>query len=221
MASKLSPEHEHFNQGFVWPAQKFPSSIQEAMELWQTQPPHARIFQQQAAASMADLERFERKYKTLIPEPYKLFLQYSDGLKFAWSGNCSYLFSLDELEDEWENWREETKVIWEELRSEYAEDWKLALLPDLDSPEKVELRKFFPIGRDVNDNLYLLYTGIKIRKHDYPVFVYSADVYEIKLKNSCFANYIWFLNLYGHTHPQERDTRLLAYREKDIDLKID
>ncbi len=217
MSFKLDPNHEAHNQQFAFPPSvQFPQSMEQTIEFWKQHPPHPAIFGSSPALGMAEIRQFDKKYKLNLPNAYKIWLTYTNGLNFILKKKVPFIFSLAEIPQEIEDWKQEISLIAETLQADYGRDWIYPLFPEIKNPEEIKLRKFFPVGRDLNNDLYLLYP--QANKEDV-LFVYSNDAYEFKLKNSNLSNYIWFLNLYGHSHPQEIDKRLLPFIEKNIQFK--
>jgi len=217
MPIKLDPAHELHNQQFIFPqVAQFPANMEQTVEFWKQNPPHSAIFKTPPALGVAAIRQMDKKYKLNLPNGYKTWLAYANGLNFVWKKTVPFIFSLAELPQEIEDWKQEINVIAENLQADYGRDWIYPLFPEIKAPEEIKLRKFFPIGRDLNNDLYLLYP--QANKEEV-LFVYSNDSYQIKAKNSNLSNYIWFLNLYGHTHPQEIDKRLLPFFEKNIQFK--
>ena len=217
MPIKLDPAHEAHNQQFIFPAiSPIQPTMEQTVEFWKQNPPHAAIFQIPSPVSTAEIRQTDKKLKLNLPHSYKIWLNYANGLNFVWKKKLAFIFSLDELSQELEDWKQEISVIAENLQADYGRDWIHPLFPEIKAPEGIKLRKFFPIGRDLNNDLYLLYP--QANKEDI-LFFYSHNTYEIKLKSSNLGNYLWFLNLYGHTHPQETDERLRPFLEKNIAFK--
>ena len=149
-------------------------------------------------------------------KPLKYFLTKHDGIIFTWSRQ-RYVYPIKLLV----KLISDFKVWLDDAIKEFKADgvpWRENFFYELPYDNKIwKIDLFFPFGLDASGNTHCFYVGAKIESGEIPIFKYDHNGY-FKLINSSFANFLWYLNIEGHTHPQEYDTRTAKFQEKDIKL---
>ncbi len=212
MSTPLDPDHLKINEAFPWP-DRWPDNLEEAIKFWEDYTPHKNVFILKPPPSETEIKDLKERlgYR---PAPLKFFLERHNGIIFSWTRQ-RYVCPIDESSHLLVGYDIDTRIEELENDGKNVREYFFGELPyDL---EKWDVDKFEPFGLDASGNTFCFYLGAETESGEIPIFKYHHHGH-FTILNSSFANFLWYLNLYGHTHPQEYDKRLSKFKEKNIKL---